>query len=92
MLFIIGLIYHKVKYGAANRVGDCLISWVVGAIFSLGLIISGMVNRRVVLGFLVLNKDWNPSLALVLAFAVLPNILTFHLIRKEEKPLFDVKF
>lgn len=82
-LFILSLVYHKVKFSAANRIGDCLISWVVGAIFACGLIVSGMVKRHIVLGFLTLNKDWNPALMFVLGLAVLPNMLSFYLIRRE---------
>ena len=45
--------------------------YIVGALFGLGLALSGMVDNNVVLSFLVFNKDWNPSLLFVLGFAVL---------------------
>lgn len=64
----------------------------IGVLFAGGLIISGMVKRHVVLGFLTFNSNWNPSLAFVLACAVLPNLLTFHLILKEERPIWGERF
>ncbi|AZN35779.1 DUF6691 family protein [Iodobacter ciconiae] len=41
-----------------------------GMLFSLGLIISGMVNPAKVIGFLDLAGMWDPSLALVMAGAI----------------------
>jgi uncharacterized membrane protein YedE/YeeE len=41
-----------------------------GALFGCGLAISGMTDRRVVLGFLDLAGDFNPALAFVMAGAV----------------------
>jgi len=45
-------------------------SWVFGGLFGLGLSISGMVNNKIVLAFLIFNKNWDPALMFVLAFAV----------------------
>lgn len=50
-----------------------------GAVFGSGLILSGMVNPAKVLGFLDLAGPWDPSLALVMAGAVLVGIAAFFL-------------
>ena len=42
-----------------------------GLIFGLGLIVSGMVNPIKVLGFLDITSAWDPSLAFVMAGAIL---------------------
>ncbi|MFC7419644.1 DUF6691 family protein [Iodobacter arcticus] len=47
-----------------------LIALLSGLLFSLGLIISGMVNPAKVIGFLDLAGQWDPSLALVMAGAI----------------------
>jgi uncharacterized protein len=47
-----------------------LIALLSGLLFSLGLIISGMVNPAKVLGFLDLAGQWDPSLGLVMAGAI----------------------
>jgi hypothetical protein len=41
-------------------------SWLVGLIFGLGLIISGMANPAKVFGFLDIAGAWDPSLAFVM--------------------------
>ncbi|MEJ2793710.1 DUF6691 family protein [Iodobacter sp. LRB] len=47
-----------------------MIALFAGLLFSLGLIISGMVNPAKVIGFLDLTGHWDPSLALVMAGAI----------------------
>lgn len=43
-----------------------------GALFGLGLLISGMVDTRRVQGWLDIFGDWDPTLAFVLGGAILP--------------------
>lgn len=45
-------------------------SLLAGAVFGLGLLVSGMANPAKVLGFLDLAGPWDPSLALVMAGAI----------------------
>lgn len=47
-----------------------LFSLLAGAVFGLGLLVSGMANPAKVLGFLDLAGPWDPSLALVMAGAI----------------------
>ena len=54
-----------------------LISFICGAIFGLGLIISGMANPAKVLGFLDLSGNWDPSLAFVMSGAILIAFFAF---------------
>ena len=48
-----------------------LFTFVVGLIFGLGLIVAQMTNPQKVLAFLNVAGDWDPSLALVMASALL---------------------
>ena len=48
-----------------------------GLVFGLGLIVSGMANPAKVLGFLDLGGAWDPSLALVMAGAILVGFFAF---------------
>ena len=58
--------------------------FVLGCIFGMGLLISGMCSRQKILHFLALNQDWDPSLAFVMASAVSINLLTFqYIIRRK---------
>ena len=54
-----------------------LVSFAVGLLFGLGLIVSGMANPAKVLGFLDLAGAWDPSLALVMAGAIAVGVVGF---------------
>ena len=45
-------------------------TFVIGLVFGLGLVISGMSNPAIVLAFLDVAGDWNPALALVMGGAL----------------------
>ena len=75
------LILHIIKENA-KEIKDFLVSFTTGAIFSLGLIISGMNRRKKVIGFLTLSENWDPSLMFVLMSAVILNFIFFNLIFK----------
>lgn len=64
-----------------------LLSFAVGLVFGAGLIISGMSNPAKVLGFLDLAGAWDPSLALVMAGAILPSGLAFRLVGRRDASL-----
>lgn len=57
-----------------------LVSFLLGLLFGLGLIISGMSNPAKVQGFLDLAGHWDPSLALVMGGAVTLGLLGFTLV------------
>jgi uncharacterized membrane protein YedE/YeeE len=56
---------------------NILISFVVGLIFGLGLIVSGMGNPAKVLGFLDLAGNWDPSLMFVMGGAITVGVIAF---------------
>ena len=61
-----------------NRISE----FVIGLVFGLGLIVSGMTDPGKVLGFLDLAGLWDPSLALVMGGAVLVVLFAFTVARK----------
>lgn len=63
-----------------------------GLVFGLGLTVSGMTNPQKVQGFLDWGGDFDGSLLLVLAAAVVVHTVLFRLITKRASPLFDVRF
>lgn len=63
-----------------------------GLIFGTGLAMSGMTDTAVVLGFLDVFGDWNPSLALVMGGAVTVTLIAFRFVLKMDKPLLNKKF
>jgi uncharacterized membrane protein YedE/YeeE len=59
-----------------------LSEFLVGLLFGLGLLLSGMTDPSKVLGFLDLFGSWDPSLALVMAGAIGIGVFAFALAKK----------
>jgi len=79
--------------GIKNKVRDIMISFFIGALFSFGLIQSGMLQRHVVIEFLTISNIWNIQLAFVLGAAVGINLFTFnYILKKIPKPVFKDKY
>jgi uncharacterized membrane protein YedE/YeeE len=57
-----------------------------GALFGLGLVVSGMVNPAKVLGFLDIAGAWDPSLAFVMGGAIPVAALGFRLGARRARP------
>lgn len=53
------------------------IEFLVGLLFGIGLLISGMTDPGKVLGFLDLAGAWDPSLAFVMGGAILVGVIAF---------------
>ncbi len=66
-----------------------LSSFLAGLLFGLGLAVSHMTNPNKVIGFLNIARDWDPSLLLVLASAVLIAYFGFRFAAKREFSLFN---
>lgn len=70
-----------------------LSSFLIGLLFSSGLIVSQMINPAKVLGFLDVFGSWDPSLAFVMGGAVLVTTIGFNLIGKRQtQPVFNGTF
>jgi uncharacterized membrane protein YedE/YeeE len=63
-----------------------------GALFGVGLAISGMTKPAKVVGFLDLFGAWDASLALVMLGAVGVHFVAFRLVRRRAAPLFAPRF
>ena len=69
-----------------------VISLASGFLFALGLGISGMTRPDVVIGFLDVSGEWNPSLALVMAGAAGVYFLAHRLIARRPRPVLEGSF
>lgn len=73
-----------------------LLQFVIGLIFGLGLVVSGMSDPAKVLNFLDLGGiragTWDPSLAFVMAGAVAVTFIGFRFVLKRPQPLFAERF
>ena len=62
--------------------------FLIGLLFGLGLLLSGMTDPGKVLGFLDLSGAWDPSLALVMGGAIGVGSFAFALAKKRTTDLF----
>ena len=69
-----------------------LANLVAGVVFGLGLVISGLANPAKVLNFLDLAGAWDPSLAFVMAGAVVTAAIGYRVVLARPKPAFDTRF
>lgn len=69
-----------------------IVAAVSGALFALGLLVSGMADPANVTGFLDITGDWNPALAFVMAGAIAVHAPFVRLARARRTPLFDTTF
>lgn len=70
-----------------------IIAFLCGLLFGIGLVVSQMVDPTRVIGFLNITGDWDPTLAFVMAGALLVFGSGYWLIiRKREKPVMARKF
>ena len=69
-----------------------IVGFLCGAVFGLGLAISGMLNPAKVSAFLDLAGAWDPSLAFVMGGGLAVNLLAFRMMQKRETPLLAEQF
>jgi uncharacterized membrane protein YedE/YeeE len=62
-------------------------AFIVGLLFGIGLIVSGMTDPSKVLGFLDLAGNWDPSLAFVMGGAILVGVVAFRVAGRRERSL-----
>lgn len=63
-----------------------------GALFGLGLAMSGMIDARIVLGFLDVTGDFDPRLMFVLLGASGTTLIAFRFVLRQKRPLFAPAF
>jgi uncharacterized membrane protein YedE/YeeE len=64
-----------------------LASFVCGLLFGVGLLVSGMTQPAKVLGFLDVFGVWDPTLAFVMAAALLVSFVGYRIARQRAKPV-----
>jgi len=94
LFFLYEVIVSFIKGSDSNVKTDPIISFLLGLIFGLGLLISGMCDQNRILAFLNVDlKTWNPSLLFVMMAALGINLITFqYILRNVNKPILNDKF
>jgi uncharacterized protein len=65
---------------------------VAGILFGTGLAVSGMTEPTIVLGFMDLFGQWNPTLAFVMGGAIAVTLPGFYLLQQRRAPWFASAF
>lgn len=74
------------------RAAHLLSALASGILFGLGLAVSQMVNPAKVIGFLDVTGAWDPTLAVVMAGALLVSMPAFRVVLKRPHPLLATRF
>jgi uncharacterized membrane protein YedE/YeeE len=69
-----------------------VVAFLCGALFAVGLAVSGMTHPTKVLAFLDFAGDWDPSLAFVMGSGVLVNLVVFRFVLRRPAPLLAPSF
>ena len=69
-----------------------LTAFLSGALFSVGLAISGMIKPSKIIGFMDVSGNWDPTLAFVMGGALAVYVPAYRWASKIERPLFEAKF
>jgi uncharacterized membrane protein YedE/YeeE len=69
-----------------------LAAFLAGAVFGIGLVVGRMSDPNVVLGFLDVAGDFDPSLLFVMLGATGTTILLFPFVLRRDRPLLDADF
>lgn len=72
------MVYNFLTKTSTGDKYDPFISFFIGGIFGIGLLLSGMCRRTKIRNFLSLGDGWDPSLMFVMVSAVSINFVTFH--------------
>jgi uncharacterized membrane protein YedE/YeeE len=69
-----------------------LVTYLIGLIFGLGILISGMANPAKVLNFFDFMGIWDPSLGLVMAAAFIVAFIGYRIVFRRPAPIFGPKY
>ena len=69
-----------------------LFGYVAGLIFGTGIAFSGMANPAKVLNFFDVAGAWDPSMALVMASALIVTAIGYRLVLRRPAPVADTRF
>jgi uncharacterized protein len=69
-----------------------LSAFLVGTLFGIGLALSQMTNPERVIGFLDIAGRWDPTLALVMAGALIVTLPGFYLVLRRSRPVIERQF
>ncbi len=67
-------------------------SFLVGLLFGFGLVVSQMINPAKIIGFLDVAGNWDPTLLVVMASALVTTLIGYRIVAIRSRPIFDTEF
>ena len=67
-------------------------SYLIGLIFGIGILISGMANPAKVLNFFDVAGNWDPSLIFVMGSALVVTFIGYRIVLRRPAPIIDTTF
>ena len=67
-------------------------SYLIGLIFGIGILISGMANPAKVLNFFDVAGNWDPSLIFVMGSALVVTFIGYRIVLRRPAPIIDATF
>ena len=67
-------------------------TYLIGLLFGLGIVVSGMVNPAKVLNFFDVAGTWDPSLIFVMGGALITTFIGYRFVLRREAPLLAERF
>ena len=75
-----------------KQLPQAVLALISGALFGVGLAVSGMTKPAKVIGFLDVFGAWDASLVFVMMGAIAVNLLAYRLVRRRAKPVLAPAF
>ena len=69
-----------------------VLTFLIGLIFGIGIVISGMANPAKVLNFFDIAGTWDPSLMFVMGGALIATFIGYRFVLRRSAPLLDTQF
>src|SRR5690606_30847882 len=69
-----------------------IVAGLIGLVFGTGIAISGMGNPAKVLNFFDIAGTWDPSLALVMAGALVVSAIGYRFVLRRPEPVLEARF
>ena len=66
--------------------------FLIGLLFGIGLVVSGMVNPQKIIGFLDISGEWDPTLLVVMASALMTTFVGYRLVLARPRPAMAPEF
>lgn len=93
LLIITYFLFKAFTSGQKEKVRDIGVAFIIGILFSFGLMQSGMIQRHLIVDFLTLSGIWNSRLIFVLGSAVGFNFFSFnYILNKVARPRYKEQF